>query len=94
MFSFNFQTIKLGLPEEHPDSSLPPENVGQLTLHNCHQVDIHSRVINAMPDVDNITISKAHRVKMHSRVYESRQGTGKTKEMNSFELEEVRLNKC
>ena len=60
-----------------------------MSLSGCLRVQIGSRVINAMPDVDNVTISKVQKLKLSSRIYESRQGTGKTKEMNEISLSEV-----
>ena len=50
------------------DQRLPPDNGESLTIENCSRLEIFSRVINLMPELDNITVTNCDNVILHHKV--------------------------
>ena len=58
---------RIGVVSES-DQLLPPDNGESLTIENCSRLEIFSRVINLMSELDNITIRNCQNVILHHKV--------------------------
>jgi len=66
------QILKIGLLSRVPDSSQAPANTGSLLVENCHHVELYSRLMNHMGNIQNITIRNTHTVVIHPKLYEAK----------------------
>jgi len=66
------QILKIGLLSRVSDASQPPANTGSLLVENCHHVELYSRLVNHMKNIQNITIRNTHTVVIHPKLYEAK----------------------
>ena len=71
LFTRLFQLLRIGLHSRVSNSSEPPENTGSLLVDNCHHVELYSRLVNHMKNIQDITIKNAHTVVIHPKLFES-----------------------
>jgi hypothetical protein len=84
------QVLKIGILSLMPDSSKPPDNTGSLLVENCHHVELYSRLVNHMENIQNITIRNSHTVVIHPKLYEARGAATGGGIVDNIELTNIR----
>eukprot|EP00092_Neocalanus_flemingeri_P014359 GFUD01015490.1.p1 GENE.GFUD01015490.1~~GFUD01015490.1.p1 ORF type:complete len:381 (+),score=129.70 GFUD01015490.1:77-1219(+) len=85
----NKQVLKIGLLSRVSDSSQPPENTGSLLVENCHHVELYSRLVNHMKNIQNITIRNSHTVVIHPKLYEAKGAAPGSGSAHNIELTNI-----
>ena len=79
-------------PEDSSDQvALVPSSAAVLQISGCRQLEILSKSLNTLTNLQNVTIKDVHSVILHSRLHEARVGNGQSSSINNFEIENVSL---
>lgn len=83
------QVLKIGLHSRVADCSQPPENTASLVVDNCHHVELYSRLLNHMHNIQNITIKNTHTVVTHPKLYEAKGAEPGSGSVHKIELTNI-----
>jgi len=74
------QHLDLGMEERSPGSFHPPTNAGSLVIEDCERVELHSRLLNSLGQLQNLTVRNAGKLVIQGNLYEAR---GRSREMGA-----------
>merc|ERR1719458_2094615 len=66
------QQLLVGVEGRNPGSFHPPDNTGSLIIEGCERVELQSRLLNSVGQLQNLTVRDVGKLIIQGNLYESR----------------------